>query len=213
MICPNCQNKISKDDEFCGYCGRKTEKRLTELKINAEKESQKYKDREQLNEGDATKLKGLGGWLILVGIGLFISLVYRFYGFFESISMFSDKDISVLSNQSSEFYVTGLNILLKFELLMEIVMGIAVIYLIYLFFSKKIKFPYTYIILLVTFLVLSIIDIAWSYSLKMPTVEMQKIYSDELDASLIGIAREFLPVIIWVLYMIKSKRVKATFVE
>lgn len=73
------------------------------------------------------------------------------------------------------------------------------IYLIYLFFSKKRIFPAWYIAFLLINMIFSIIGLI--------------LMDDNVDSNTKDASRAIVAVIIWVPYMLKSKRVKATFVK
>ena len=86
-------------------------------------------------------LKGLGGWLILVGIGVVLSPI-RIIG--DLMPIYLDipwKEVM------SEFPLLG--VFIVFEILVNVFLVGASIYLIFLFFSKNIKFPKLYYFLLV----------------------------------------------------------------
>lgn len=91
---------------------------------------------------DNNGLKGLRGWLILVGIGVVIGpfrLAYDFGPLYYSI--FTDGSFEILTTPGSDFYHPLLGPLLVFEAVYNSLMVLASIYLIYLFFSKHYLFP------------------------------------------------------------------------
>jgi len=152
-------------------------------------------------------LKGLSGWLILVGLGVVLSpirlifVVNQVYG-----SIFFDGTWALISSKDSEFYNPYLASLIIIEIIYNILMIIACIYLIYLFFTKHYRFPSIYIIITIITIVFIPLDAYMVYLL----VPDQPIFDEET-------AKEFGRVIffamIWVPYLLKSKRVKVTFVE
>lgn len=156
---------------------------------------------------DNNELKGLRGWLILVGIGVVIgpfSLMYRFGPTFYSI--FTDGTFQILTNVDSEAYHPLWGPLLIGEALYNLLMVLASAYLIYLFFSKHYLFPKVYIAIVGISLVFIPLD-AWLSSF---------VITDEAmfdPATTKEFFRTLISGIIWVPYMLVSKRVKATFVE
>ena len=153
------------------------------------------------------ELKGLGGWLILVGIGVVIGpfrLVAEFVPLYYGI--FTDGSFQLLTTSGSEFYHPMWWPLLVFETIFNSLMILASCYLIYLYFSKSYIFPKLYIAIVLLSLVFIPLD-AWLASFVLPDEPMFD------PATTKELARTFFTAVVWVPYMLISKRVKATFVE
>lgn len=156
---------------------------------------------------DKDNLKGLGGWLILVGIGVVIApfrLAYMYGPIYYSI--FTDGTFEILTTPGTEYYHSLWGPFLIGEALINSILVFASVYLVYLYFAKHYLFPKVYIAIIVFSLIFIPLD-AWVGSFiitdePMFTPEIIK----EFTQTLIGAA-------IWVPYMLVSKRVKATFVE
>ena len=156
---------------------------------------------------DNNELKGLSGWLILVGIGVVVSpfrLAYEFGPLFYSI--FTDGTFEILTTKGSEAYHQLWGPLLVFEAVFNSVMVLASLYLIYLFFSKHYLFPKVYIAIVICSLVFIPLA-AWIVSFVITDKPMFD------PATTTEFARTLISTVIWVPYMLVSKRVKATFVE
>jgi len=156
---------------------------------------------------DNNEVKGLGGWLILVGIGVVIGpfrLSYEIGPLFYSI--FTDGTFEILTTPGSEAYHQLWGPLLVFEGIFNSLMILASFYLIYLFFSEHYLFPKVYIAIVLLSLFFIPLD-AWIGSF---------ILVDEPvfdPATTTEFARTFFSAVIWVPYMFFSKRVKATFIN
>lgn len=153
------------------------------------------------------KLKGLGGWLILVGVGvvinpirLLVTLVPTYKQIFETGAW------EALTVESSEFYNPYFRSLLISEITFNAIIIAASTYLIYLFCSKHYLFPKLYIGIVAVSLVFIPLD-AWIVTKLFPS---ESIFNPEATKEFII---TFLSGIVWVPYMLVSKRVKATFVE
>ena len=152
-------------------------------------------------------LKGLGGWLILVGIGVVLSpfrLAFEYYPIFSQI--FTDGTWEVLTTVGSEAYNVMWAPLLIGEIVFNSLMVLVSVYLIYLFFTKHYWFPKVYIIIITIALVFIPLD-AWLLKIVMPNEPM---FGPDTIKEL---ARTLVGAVIWVPYMLLSKRVKATFIE
>ena len=150
---------------------------------------------------------GLGGWLILVGIGVVFSPlrmpveVQRIY-----LPIFNDGTYDMLSTPGTDAYIPFWSTLIWGEILVTTILFFASIYLAYLFFSKKSLFPKLYIWLAVGSFAFIILD----------ALLVKVIFPNEAmfdPGTIKEIARSGLGILIWVPYMLLSKRVKATFVN
>lgn len=205
MYCNECGKYNSKGSKFCQHCGKKLLREIEEDKIT--KESTKELDtssdeNEPVKESKGKVDAGLGGWLALVGLGLIINPF--FYGY-QTLSYFP------LFNQTYD--IPGYLTLLQFEFLIMFASFALSVYLLILYFKKKIKFPKYYILFLIGSAIWVVIDHIFLASLSPQTAQEQKAISDALSQNSGTIGRSILAAIIWVSYMKKSKRVKATFIN
>ncbi|EGQ7649823.1 TPA: DUF2569 domain-containing protein [Vibrio alginolyticus] len=151
--------------------------------------------------------KGISGWLVLVAFGLVVS-PFRFY--FTTLSMypglFENGTWYLLTSPNSAEYVRGFGTLLYSEIVFNLFLFVSLIYLNFLFFSKKSDFPKVYIAISLIGLLFIPIN-AYFANLLFPQTPL-------FDG---GTIRNFfvslLSALIWIPYMIKSKRVKNTFIE
>lgn len=153
------------------------------------------------------KLKGLSGWLVLVGLGVVLSpirLLVTYIPIYKPI--FDDGTWEALTTVGSEAYNPMWAPLLIGEIAYNSIMVVASLYLIYLFFSKHYLFPKLYIGIVAVSLVFIPLD-AWVVTMIFPGEPMfDPETTKEFMRTLIG-------AVIWVPYLLVSKRVKATFVE
>lgn len=156
---------------------------------------------------DNNELKGLNGWLILVGIGVVISPIRLLITLVPSYQpIFEDGTWEALTTVGSESYTPYFGSLLIGEMVFNAIMFAASIYLIYLFFSKHHLFPKLYIVIVMATLIFIPLD-AWLVTQLFPSLPM---FDTETTTEFL---RAVLVAAIWIPYMIISKRVKATFVE
>ncbi len=152
-------------------------------------------------------LKGLKGWLILIGLGLVLSpwrLALQMGPLFYN--MFTDGTFEYLTTPGTESYHPLWKPILFFEMIYNGIMILSAFFLAFLFFKKHYLFPRAYI----GFTILPVIVVpldAWLGSL---VVTNEAMFDPATLKELIG---SLLGAIIWIPYMILSKRVKATFVE
>ncbi len=160
-----------------------------------------------MEDRERPDLYGLGGWLILVGIGVVVGplrLIWLIVSVY--VPIFNDGTWQVLTTEGSGAYHPAWGPLLLGEMAFNTGMLLASIYLAVLYFTKHRFFPKLFILLTAISLVFIPLD-AWLVSIVLPS---EPIF-DEITI------REFVRTIvaaaIWVPYMLVSIRVKQTFVN
>ena len=152
-------------------------------------------------------LQGLGGWLILVGIGMVVGPIRMGFTYFPLYKdIFESGAWNVLTTPGTSAYHPFWGPLLSLEIIINVGLLIAMVYLAYLFFTKRKQFPKFYIGIAVFSLVFVIID-ALSSKIVLPN---EPIFDPDTLKDLI---QQLIAVVIWVPYMLRSKRVKATFIH
>lgn len=158
-----------------------------------------------MNENN--ELKGLGGWLILVGIGVVIGPIRLLASLVPTYKpIFENGTWEALTTPGSESYNPYFGSLLIGEIAYNTIMVAICIYLIYLFFSKHYFFPKLYIGIVVVSIIFIPLD-AWIVTKVFPGESM---FDPDTTKEFL---RSLITGVIWIPYMLVSKRVKVTFVE
>jgi hypothetical protein len=153
------------------------------------------------------ELNGLSGWLILVGLGVVINPIRLLVTLIPTYKpIFENGTWEMLTTEGSEAYTPFFSTLLVGEIAFNTIMVAASIYLIYLFFSKHFLFPKLYIGIVVVSLIFIPLD-AWIVTKVFPGVPM---FDPDTTTEFL---RSLVAGIIWIPYMLFSKRVQATFIE
>ncbi len=153
------------------------------------------------------ELKGLGGWLILVGIGLVLAPIRILVTVVPVYAPILEEGVwSALTTPGSVAYHPLWEPLLITEIAYNSLMVAASLYLIYLFFSKHYLFPRVYIGISLLALVFIPLD-AWLVTKVLPDEPM---FNSETTKEFV---RVFIASLIWIPYMFVSERVKLTFIE
>ena len=156
---------------------------------------------------DNNELKGLRGWLILVGIGVVVSPIRLLASLVQTYKpIFEDGTWEALTTVGSESYNPYFGSLLIGEIAFNTIIVAARIYLIYLFFSKHYLFPKLYIGIVAASLIFIPLD-AWIVTKVFPGEPM---FDPETTKEFMT---SFIAGVIWVPYMLVSERVRITFVE
>ena len=200
--CQKCGAPIYKGMKICTCC---------KADVSGFESKPVYK--EEKNELHQSQYQGLGGWLVLVGIGLFLTVGSQRFGIYQSLSLFIDGTVYILSTPGSGAYIAGYTNALYFELVAEIVFLLGAVYLIRLYFKKDKRFPNYYMIFLGSFVVFIIIDCIILSLFSSSSLEIQQFLDELLSEQTMEIFQIIVSTIIWCSYMKVSKRVKATFIE
>lgn len=151
------------------------------------------------------KLSGLGGWLILVGIGVVLSplrIAFEMFGLY--VGVFQDGVWASLTTPGSGNYIPLIGPLIIGEAMVNVILGCVWVCIAYLFFSKKRVFPKWYIGVMAFTVGFILVDAAVVKAILPQEPMFDRDTARELARSLIAAC-------IWIPYMLVSKRVKATF--
>lgn len=149
----------------------------------------------------------IGGWLILIAIGIVITPVRLFY--FIGITyppIFTDGTWELITTQGSAVYSPLWGPILIGEIVINLMFALVGIYLAYLFFTKRSVFPKWYLGLAVTSTAFILVD-AYIVSLVLPEMEL---FDSETVQELI---RGLITLCIWSPYLFLSQRAKNTFIR
>jgi len=172
---------------------------LTEEKIKELNEEEKNK---KTNE-----LEGIKGWLILVGIGIVLAPLRLVVSLMQAYKPIFENGVwEKLTTEGSDNYIPNFQLLIVTEGAYNACLIIASIYLIYLFVTRSNNFPKLFIAIGVVSIIGLIAD-SYFTSLVIANVDVfDAETAKELTKTIVGYG-------IWIPYMLKSKRVKNTFVK
>lgn len=199
IICSNCSTELPTVSLFCSKCGTATLV-PTPPPPTALPYSSMYPPYPP-SFSPHQHLEGLGGWLICYGFGLVISPILIVRTIFSSNLSFlvGPKHQAFLSNHP-EFTT-----FIAYEIITNIVFLLALIFLIYLFFSKKRLFP----LLMIIYLILHACILIFNHFV----FQMVAPSADFVVSSVRLLAHTFLNCLVWIPYLLISRRVKVTFVR
>jgi hypothetical protein len=151
-------------------------------------------------ENSSFNKSGLGGWLVLPQIGLFLTALMLIYSILSlDVAFFNGEAWDKLSDQP------GYRAYLMFSIIYNISMLVFTIFSIVQFYRKKAMLPRLMVILYSVAISISIIDL-----IMLP--QLTFITDQEKKALITNLVRNMIAGGIWMPYFIKSKRVKNTFV-
>ncbi len=151
--------------------------------------------------------QGLGGWLILLGLGVALSPIRMGVEVFTTYAnLVSSGAWAALGSAESDHYIPFWQPLLVVEMFINAALIVAWIYMASQFFMKKAKFPRLYTAVILFTIAFLLLD-AWAFSFLMPGGE---IFDPDTTKTII---RTVISALIWIPYLRVSKRVKATFIR
>jgi hypothetical protein len=148
-------------------------------------------------------LKGLNGWLILVGIGLVARLIILLRSAGVSIGSFTLWRWQTLTSPGGLSYHPGWAPILIGEALFQISLFILNLFLLFLFFQKRRIFPRWFIGMMLLSAVYIVGDVVAVQYMK-PTAQ---------GGARVATAVFLIPCAVWIPYMCVSRRVKTTFIR
>lgn len=152
-------------------------------------------------------VEGLGGWLVLVQISIYFSLITITALLITNVLPIYEPEVwDVLTDPSSPYYDAMLVPLILFETVMNVVFVIGLIIALVLMYSKKRAFPKLMIGYIIASLLFGIIDFAVASQ-----IELLAEIEDGQSAT--QIVRSMIYACIWIPYFIRSERVRNTFVN
>jgi hypothetical protein len=151
-------------------------------------------------------LKGLGGWLIFFGIGLFVRVLMHVGFLVKSSHVYSVQSWRAYTDPTNTAYNALTAPLLLFELFTQLTFLFYGILLIVLFFQKRRIFP----ILATMYFLLTFVTVSLDQGLAQ-TIKAKGVITNTHPAVISPVLQTLVPLIIWGLYLTRSKRVKLTF--
>jgi len=152
------------------------------------------------------RLAGIRGWLLFPALGALIAPFVPLVQMYLNADAFMHPTWESLTHPGGASYHAAWAPMLLFELAGQLASMVLSVLVLVLFLRKRTSAPIVYVVAMVSGLLLVAIDFAFIEVLDMPGVENAA--SDW--AQLRG---QFLPVILWSAYMIRSRRVHSTFVR
>ena len=199
MWCSQCGNSVTDEAAYCTACGACVRVRSAASPAAPQRSQTKY--------------RGLGGWLVLVGLGLIGSpILFAAIGY-QTAVLFSDGTVRLLSDPAAGIHVAGYSSALRFELVGQTLASLGSAYALCLYFLRSRLFPTAYITFQLALLGFYVVDWLVVMGLAGRARELKEVLDQEVNAmgpQLVGTA---VGALLWVAYMLKSQRVRATFVE
>jgi len=149
--------------------------------------------------------RGIGGWLYVVAIGLCLAPLRLAVEILNGLRPLRPATWRAVTTPGTPAYHPLFGPLIVGELVVNTALLIWTVALLYLFFAKRRAFPAAMIVFLIARLVIQAADLGAGFMVPMVAARIG-------PAAWGGLVGGVLIVLIWVPYLIKSRRVEATFV-
>jgi hypothetical protein len=156
-------------------------------------------------------LKGIGGWLTLVSIGLFFTPIILGLSLKDSLSVFQQEFWHAITTYGSELYHPMFGTWIIYEAAINIFTIIFSICLLVLMFRKSRYFPKLMIFYFTSAVLFAGIDYLLGLKVLTDLPALSQALGD--DPGIEGLLRSSVQAAVWVPYFIRSKRVKVTFLK
>lgn len=151
-------------------------------------------------------LKGIGGWLILVAIGLCLQPLLLLRTLAQNTKVFTSDTWRALTTPGEPAYHPLWAPLLAAEAVVNVGLLACAVVLLFSFFRKRRGFPRLAVAYMTASLAVVLADFAATSAI--PAARAQMTAKDAAD-----IGRSVLGAAVWIPYFLKSRRVAATFVN
>jgi transglutaminase-like putative cysteine protease len=151
-------------------------------------------------------LQGLGGWLVLLGLGLLVSLFKQGQTLWQSLPAFSASSWQRLADAGGAEHHPLWGWALGFGLVSNIVLPLLTVLTLVLFFSKRASLPRVYTGLALFSLAVTLVDALFMQAIDSANTRMGARDWGRVLGQCIATA-------IWIGYLRRSRRVRATFVQ
>ncbi len=155
---------------------------------------------------DNKQVEGIGGWMALVAIGVWLNPLSMLITISNNHEIFKNGNWFYLTNPSLPDYTPGFSGLMVFEFTMTLLLFAMSLYLVWAMMKGKQSFPKVYILLIVLSLFYHSLGEA-AASTVFPGLNF---YDREYNSRMSGL---FLVAVVWIPYMLMSVRVKNTFIN
>lgn len=160
------------------------------------------------------KYYGIGGWLIFVLLGLIITTVTNIYYVISELILFFEPDTwESITTYGSELYHPLFAPFIIFEVFFNLIMSVGAIILVILMLRKSHLFPKLMILYLIGAFILQFVDMFLGYKVYFGVPIFEDIREEAFGEILSATFGFVIYMAIWIPYFIKSKRVKATFLN
>ena len=181
--------------------------------ISKRKENQKATINDYADQNDRLQeYEKISGWLVLVGISLILSLAAPLTYLGELTYIFEPELWAFFTDPTSEAYHSMFSYLIYFELFANLTLFVFSILLVILFFKKKSAFPQYFIVFIIVGLFVVITD-AILADVVFSSYPVEWELNIPIDDNISSIGGVLLYAAVWIPYMVKSERVKRTFVH
>jgi hypothetical protein len=212
MYCHKCELPYDANARFCDVCGLPLSLKEAPPQFGG---SPSYPASAISNPPKKPEeLKGLGGWLILLGIALVVGLVYRSFVVLRFVTLFTKGTVRFASDPHSAGYIPGYTGIMDFEIGAHIAFLAFNILLAILFAKESRAFPRCFLAFLGLSVIFAGVD-HWIFSraISGSSLQLQQRLQPAIQRAILSILPAAIGSAIWALYVTQSRRVKATFVK
>ncbi len=149
---------------------------------------------------------GLGGWLILLGISLVLGVLVRCFGLLQNVGVMTGPDWTALTSPGGAAYDPWWGPGIIIEIVMLSGLFALNLYVLFLFFTKRRRFPLFIIIFGLSNILVALIDFV--------ICSLIHNFPEQAKGALTqAIIQSVVYTTVWGLYVTKSLRVRNTFVR
>ncbi|GKX27793.1 hypothetical protein SH1V18_02730 [Vallitalea longa] len=147
--------------------------------------------------------QGIGGWLVLIVIGYIFSLLSTALMIFKIYNLYIDGTVAVLTEKKGDYYNPELYLLINYEMVINVLIFLFIVIILIFLFRKKRLYPKLAISLIIGSNIVVGLDHLFCNMIGLETTGVEL-------AQYVG---RLMTGVLWIVYFVKSKRVKYTFLN
>lgn len=147
--------------------------------------------------------QGIGGWLVLILIGYIFTLFSNVLMILKIYNLYVDGVIEVLTEKKGDYYNPELYLLINFEMVINVLIFLFIVLILIFLFRKNRLYPKLAISLIIGSNIVGGLDYLFCYLIGLETAGIEL-------AQYVG---RLIAGVLWIVYFIKSERVKNTFLN
>lgn len=156
-------------------------------------------DEQRPNDGP----QGIGGWLVLIVIGYIFTILSTALMLFEIYNLYINGTVAAITEKKGDYYNPELFLLINFEMVINILIFLFIVIILIFLFRKKRLYPKLAISLIVGNNIIVGLDHLFCNLIGLETTGVE--FAQYVVRLIAGI--------LWIVYFVKSKRVKNTFLN
>lgn len=159
------------------------------------------------------RYRGLRGWLLFPFIALSFWVLRFGSTVYQDVTSLNSPGYTTLTDPSSQNFIALFGLFSVLEIVCFSLLFGATLYVLYLYLNRKKQFPLYFVFLSLAVLLVTLMEVIIPTFFRYSSVEIRESLAPTFANLNTALLQQTVYCMIWIPYIFKSKRVKATFIE